>query len=352
MNPAVVHPPPAAEVLLDSLRMVRHRAKSYLDQPLKPADGTPKKDHMDVSIFLDRYRLQYQEKRERRRDGERTLLDLNWSEIIPKIRDYKGKSIRVKNGRHLAIVNAWKSNSTDRKYVLIEAGIFSPGKKPAQWKNGEEQIKKVELQDGHEWIHPSWFAIPLNGNQMILQATRNGPHVADISWWIKHILKCNYVDNDYVPIGNFYDGFTAGTKWKKVILKIRRKPGRSGSNAAEYHESELGDDIEAGKVTIIYEPEKNRAFSFAKARDAICRYVPGLSSGDAEQPDPDDKYIVEDCTIVPQEDSGSPSDVLSLANGMRRQCVISVDRERIIQRTQIEAALYKELKEWLGAESE
>ncbi len=305
---------------------------------------------MKVSLFLDRFRLQSQENRERGKGKNRTLDDVKWEDIIPKIKGMKGRSIRVKNGRHFALVNAWKIADEKRPYVLIEGGIFSPGRKPAQWKSGEEEVKLVELKDGHEWIHPSWIVIPLNGNQLILQATRNGPHIGDIAWWVKKMTGVNYVAYDAVPTGTFYDGLTAGGKWKKVILDLRRKPGATGSRSVDYHESELADNIGAGKISIVYEPVDEGWFTTAKVKEALARYVPGMSRLATNSPNERDTLKLEDCTVVPQEDTGNPTDVLSFTKGMRRLVFIEVDKERVIKRTQIDNAMHNELISWLGEE--
>lgn len=299
---------------------------------------------MKVSIFVDRYRLQVQEKRERN-NGERTLVDLNWGSIVPNLRRMKGKSWKIRNGRHMAVVSAWKISSHDPNYAVLEAGIFTPGRKPAQWKRGEEEVKLVELADGHEWIHPSWIVFPLVGNQLVLQATRNGPHIGDISWWIKNIIKCNYVDATYVPCGNFYDGLGGNKKWKKIILQLNRKVRAIGQEAT-YLESELGEDIGAGKISITYEPGDGRGFTLQKVKDAISRYVPGLTTG--EGPLEKDPYEIDDCALVPLVDDNNPSDVLSFVNGIRRQIIVETTRDRVITRSQIESGLAAELKAWIG----
>jgi hypothetical protein len=298
---------------------------------------------MKIFIFADRFTLRAQKNRER---GKKTFVDVQWSEMISQIKDMKGKNWKIRNGRHLAIVKAWKVTTPKLTYYLLEGGIYTPGKKPAQWKDGDEEVKEVSLATGHEWIHPGWFVIPPNGNQLVLQSTRSGPHIGDIAWWVQKIMGCNYVDYTAVPCGKFYDGLTEKGKWKKIILDLQRKPRVLGQED-EYLESELGSDVGAGKLSLVYEATNGGWFSRLKVVQAIKRYVPGLSRK-KEFPKDTDTYQLKDCTLSPEiSDEATSADVLSFVKGIRRQIEIEVNSDRIIKRSQIESELGKELIDWV-----
>jgi hypothetical protein len=294
-----------------------------------------------TSVFLDRYRIHIQKKRER---NKRTLVELNWKDVGEKVKDMKGLTFKIRNGRNFAIVKAYRNKDHSVPFFYLEGGIYSPGKVPNQWKPGDDHVKQVKLAGEHEWIYPAYFAFPENGNQIILHSTKNGPHIGDIAWWIKSQTECHYVDYEYVPIGDFYDAFKRNNKYKHIALSVKRRPSFP-SEQGKHLESKLGHDSGAGVITVQFEPEKDKLFSKATAKKIIDRFIP-FSTNSVRDAEP---YELNECSLTPTEsEDGSPTDILRFFKGTRRLVPVDSLDGGGVSREAVKVALGNELESWIG----
>lgn len=292
-------------------------------------------------VFLDRYRIQIQNRRQR---GERSLVDLNWNRIVDQVKDMKGVSYKIRNGRCFAVVKAFKNTTNAVPYLLLEGGIYTPGKVPDQWKPGDDEVKKVQLAGNHEWIYQAFFAFPLVGNQIIIHSTRNGPHIGDITWWIKKTTGCNYVSFDFVPTDSFDNAFKAHSKYNKVVMTLRKKP-RSPSHQMRHLESKLGSEAGAGKIIISYIPDEKKSFTKSVVRGLVGKYIPTIPGNIVNSNEP---YQIEECELIPTDEDGSPSDVLRYLKGTRRTAEVTLLPGGSVSKDSITTAMADELNDWLG----